>query len=269
MSSFRDGMCLLPPAVRLVVRARLVEWATRSDIGRVVVTNLDPLERFLPPESMARLLGAIARGASGDLGKVATAYEKACLKQVKRGGPVRLPKLPPVIGRAVERDRFVQHLLRHSDHFGGREKEVQSFVEQIILGIPLEGSQSAVLMSAYASWASWDRDFPAAPFAFAGDSAEKVRASMGLDPDARCDDGLLLLIYDRPDKTSLLRPTVADAGLFLFFEPPPVRFNNHGLTKPWLPGLCGVDGYSPQPRPEAIHEPVEARHLHLPVRVAF
>lgn len=267
MSSYRRAVQTLTPEQRAQLQKRLGNWSTRSRVGRVIVPNLNPLERFLPAGDMKELLLAICNSPEDDLFLLGDAYKEACYRHIRRGGPAKMETLPILLGRAVERSSFIYWLFQRSGYFT-RQEEAEDFVERLINGDPLEGREPWLLMSQYSAWATWDLDNSENdPFVFG--SAEHVRASLGLDPEARTDRGLLLLVYERPQTLRLFRPTVADAGLFLFFQPPPPPIKSYGLTKPWEPGIAQDSSYSPSPKPEVLHEPIEMLHFKLPVRILF
>jgi hypothetical protein len=115
-------------------------------------------------------------------------------------------------------------------------------------------------MSIHGAWATWDFDDSASdPFRF-GKDADHIRASLGLDPENWWGGTrLVLLVYKPPATLVLCRPTVSDAGLHLFFAPPPAPQEQYGLTKVWQsPG----QKYDPLPRPESIHTSAPMGTIH-------
>jgi hypothetical protein len=173
-----------------------------------------------------------------------------------------------LIGRAVQRDSFVLRLLQdHGGYFHG-EKGADDFVNRLRRGDSMSAYEQSILMSAWSSWVTWDEKTPAGdPFGFLGShKADEVRDCLGLDPERRSDGKpLLLLVYRRLPGVELYRPTIADAGLHRFFEPPPVGFDAHGWTKT-RPPAAEPAGRLAKPRPEALHKPLPLSCIALPVR---
>jgi len=266
MSSFLIALASFSPEEQSAIRARLKAWSEKTRTGRTVVDNLDPLEHFLPPEDMKELLQAIYRSPIEDLRMLAKNYQEECYLHIYCGDTVILDNMPVLLGRAVEKDVFINWLYRQCDFFTLREQAAE-LVQRLLHGLPLDGFELSLNLSEFATWATWsDESVESDPFAFAASSAEKARACLGLDPEHRFGDGLLMLVYERPADCPLYRPTVADAGLCLFFRPPRASSLAHGWTRPWDPGICELKEYEPVPRPEAVHRPVAMAYLRLPAR---
>jgi hypothetical protein len=240
------------------IKATLIKWS-KDALGREVVRNINPLERFLPPESMTRLLSVIYNARSKGLDELAILYQAECYKteNTLAGGSITIAK-PKIIGRAVEKQAFVNYLYEKQRHCFRTRAIAKDFVQRLIAGDTMSKAESSVLMSEFSAWVTWnDISSDLDPFAFARSSnlAEMVRACLGLDPENRMKGKpILLLIYQSHAALELCRPTIADAGLYRFFEPPPIGVDAHGLTKAWPPGM-GKSISTPTPRPEAIHAP--------------
>jgi hypothetical protein len=140
----------------------------------------------------------------------------------------------------------------------------RDFLERLLSGDTPTKAEAAILMSEYSAWVTWDEDGKTAdPFRFArtAASADLVRASLGLDPQNRMKGKpLLLFVYSSHSGLDLFRPTIADAGLHRFFEPPPIGNDDYGLTKTWPPAMA-KSLPTLLPRPEAIHSPIAFEHL--------
>ncbi len=120
-------------------------------------------------------------------------------------------------------------------------------------------------MGKYLTWATFDAGSGMAPFGFLKHNlADEIRANLGLDGSLRGRE-IILLVYEPPANQRLLRPTVADAGLFELFRPPPTGHDDYGLTQPWpvslLEGPLKTMRFVPIRCPEVVHEPVTLKHL--------
>ena len=230
-------------------------------LGREIVRNVRVLERFLPMNCMEGVLRAVLNSRAGSASDLATSYQRECYKHTRRGGPVTVH--PVLVGRAIELD-LLRKRLRESDAcfplFYGNERLVDLFIERLLGGAPLTPEEMSLPMSDYSAWATWDLDdWSTDPFRF-GKDADHIRASLGLDPNSWwIGTRLVLLVYNLPATVVLCRPTIADAGLHPFFEPPPPPEERYGLTRVWhLPR----QKHAPLPRPESVHEPVPMRTIY-------
>jgi hypothetical protein len=254
MNSCEQTFQLFSAQERQEIKDLLARWSI-TVIGGVIVRNIHPLERFLPKEELYPILEALHRNRGLDVVKLGDVYQQNCWDHVMKGGKVTLDPKPTPIGRAVAKKVLV-NTVRNSKLFQKHVGSATDFVNKLISGHPPSGSERQVLMSPHAAWVTWDDQRPGGnPFLFAaGKGADYLRACLGLDPRTRRAE-LLLLTYDLQPGSELLRPTVADADIFPFFEPPHDGFDAHGLTKPWLPGLLPRSAPELQRRPEAIHGP--------------
>lgn len=268
MSSFQDGLKGFGPDERKVIEQKMQEWALQTYIGRHVEQNITA-ERFLPAKNMEQLLDVFVSFHNNDIWILAEKYRDACRANVGQGGAIRSKPLPKVLGRAVEKASFVNYLkLRYPKYFRLRA-HAEDFIQRLVLGGNPTRYEASFQLSRYSTWVIWDVETRSSnPFHFVKRGrANEVRGSLGLDPKRSDPRGLLLLIYERDGHLTLHRPTVADAGLHPFFAPPPTGIDDYGLTKPWPPGISGLEDF--QPRPEAVHGPTYANvgHLNLPPRV--
>lgn len=266
-SSYARALRTLKPKERRAVDARLLAWAQANDIGRVVSQNVSSLERFLRSPNMVRLLRRLVAAPLTPIPELEREYQFECWANKGRGGRAKPGSLDIVFGRAISKDSFKSHLWRNHSRYFRLQRNCDRFVDDLVSGTPLTRAQKGLLMSAYPAWATFDRTKSGEPFKFiAHGLADEVRACLGLNP---LDRGrvLLLMVYDVPHGLKVLRPTVADAGLFPFFQPPPPGFDAHGLTRPWpthfLPSA--LSSWTPQPQPEVVHEPLPLAQLRLPV----
>lgn len=242
---------------------RLLRMATETAAGRNIKRNLE-LERFLPLADKNHLLEAVHDSPSDQPFDLLDAYKGACHRRALRGGAIRSRVGNHQFGRAIERDALIAFLWQfHAGRFPDAARAT-AFVNRLVKG-RLRSSERLLVMSEFASWVTWDPDDPAEdPFSFFVASPEEVRACLGLSPAYRCAEGLILFRYSIPSSTVVHRPTVGDAALYEYFEPPPVGHDDHGLSSPWKEGMAELPSYEPEPRPEAVHPPVVFAQLRLP-----
>ena len=266
LSSFAHAIVLFSSSAQSQIQAALKRWSTQDDLGREIVRNLNPLERFLPPDAMKVLLDAIRKAHKLTVDQLILGYRDACYTQTMRGGSIKCVP-PTLVGRAVEKDIFVWFLFRSERKFFKIKANASDLVDRLLIGDKLTPKETGILMSQFAAWVTWNDKGSADPFDFAAD-AFHVRACLGLDNKRRVDKPLLLLVYSLAAGLSLVRPTVADAGLHSFFEPPPIGIDEHGWTKTWPAKLARTKTKAkPIPRPEAIHSPVPLAYLKSPARL--
>jgi hypothetical protein len=231
-----------------------------------VVRNINPLERFLPKDNMRQLLAAILDCQDKPIEELATRYQEECYKHCLYGGAVSSPQ-PVVVGRAVERDYFISYLYKNCTDLFSSTQLAEGFVNRLCDGGIPRSNEGAAMMSSFGAWVTWDENSPISdPFSFVErGTAEEIRACLGLDTVGRNRGIPMLLLVYRRGSQQLLRPTVADAGLFPLFEPPPVGMDGHGWTKTWSRGIASGK-FSLRPRPEAVHSPLPFRNLMRPLR---
>ncbi len=255
--SFADAIRSFKGNVRTALESTLFKWSTEDELGREIVRNIHPLERFLPPDRLKQILAAIYSSRATSLSDLKSAYQEECYKHTRQGGAVQCSR-PVLLGRAVERETFVSRLYERERSYFRVPANVEDLVNRMIRREILTPRERTMLMDRFSTWATWNElESTADPFQFRrSTAADEVRASLGLDYQ-RLYEGkpLLLLVYELKHSTGLCRPTIADAGLHRLFEPPPLGFEEHGWTKTWA---VPVDHgrASVRPRPEAVHEPV-------------
>ena len=255
--SFGEAIKSFKGNVRTALEATLFKWSTEDELGREIVRNIHPLERFLPPDNLKQILSAIYFSRATSLSDLKSAYRDECCKHIRQGGTVHCTR-PVLLGRAVERETFVGRLYERERSYFRVPANVEDLVNRMIRGEALTRRERTMLMDSFSTWATWNElESAADPFQFRRSrAADEVRASLGLDYQ-RSYEGkpLLLFVYELKNSTGLCRPTIADAGLHRLFEPPPLGFEEHGWTKTW--SAPADRGRAPvRPRPEAVHEPV-------------
>ncbi len=138
------------------------------------------------------------------------------------------------------------------------EAILKPLLDKLICGGRPSSDEGEVAMSEFSCWVTWNESVPNGnPFHFAKTNlADEVRANLGLDPKKRCETKRLLLLVYVLTGVTLFRPTVADAGLYPYFSPPP-KGTKHGLSVPWRHMDSEPDEEDPplnlKPRPEAVH----------------
>jgi hypothetical protein len=265
MSVFEQALAQFPDDDQRKIREVLSRWSRETSLGARVDVNLR-LERFLPAvPDMQKLLAVFLGHAHTDWKAFERAYEAACRQKSLRGGEVTLALLPQVLGRAIDRGAWENHLFQnHRQLFANDRRRITRFVDTLLSmpGYALQGSaEGAAMMSHYAAWATWNRnDTTGDPFAFCTTGhGDQIRASLGLVSRRKGrSPELLLLVYERPAQQPLHRPTVADAAKYEYFRPPsPGQGDDHGWTVPWSPGELPAawNVTSLPPQPEALHQP--------------
>lgn len=223
--------------------------------GKVIISNLE-LERFLPVDEMFQLLDVVRAAHAESLETLERSYDNECHKHIARGGMIPSDISPQVIGKAINRDFLAKWLIKEYPAKFINEAVFEEFIERLIAGGPLDDyEKSFSLGSRYLIWVTWNVSNPTDdPFHFVrAGLSDEVRANLGLEPTIG--DRLLLFVYERRNIIDLHRPTVADAALFTFFQPPPSSEDKWGLTRPWEPSFLGANAEECdiQPRPEAVH----------------
>lgn len=152
MTSFQAAMRLIPdPKERRAIRDRLRAWQ-RDGLGGKLVRNLQTLERFLPPDHMKTILMALLKCPGAPRLRVRDlelGYERECHNHVRQGGPVE-GKLPVLVGRAVERESFIQWLRRSS--LFHTESQIRDFLARLMSGGSLSKTEASLLMSPFSAW---------------------------------------------------------------------------------------------------------------------
>lgn len=279
MLTYPVAMKRLDGDIQMKLEALLRRWNDHSDIGRTVVPNLRDLEHFLDVDEMERMLLALVTVANEpNLVEVAVTYRQECYKHTLRGGSIQenaTYPFPRILGRAVNRLDFERWLFATYGpsamdplhrHFTLPE-DAKDFVDRLLAGGPITPAESSFTMSSCGAWVTWAPHAPTQdPFIFAVTGrADEIRANLGLDAAHM---GEVLLLRYALDPADVQRPTVADAEIFPYFEPPDSSFELHGWTKPWPIGFlrrAGLDEAVVGPRPEGIHPPIRFGKLTLPL----
>jgi len=263
MQSFKTAIRTISDSWwRASILARLRIWR-RDGLGAKIVRNLQ-LEHFLPARLMKEILLAIHRcpiSSSGSTNVLENDYLAECFKYIRMGGEIRGGR-PSILGRAVERDNFLQWLLKTK--FVHTDSQARDLLMRLTTSGSLSKNERLLLMSEFSAWITWREDGrDPDPFGFKPRmSAMKIRACIGLDPQRRNDSKpLVVLAYQNRVGLHIYRPTIADAGIHELFEPPHPNENNHGWTQTW-PRTTSIAGFKPISRPEALHAPENMASIH-------
>ncbi len=235
-----------------------LEWHTG---GGHIVSNLK-IESFIAQKSMAEIAGCLIRHSTKSAGVMLQEYMNTCFANVLRGGKVKRSAVPKLIGRAVEKDAWISSLISANPSMSRRY--VRDFVERLLVGrlrrIDVL-NMSAMQMSPFAAWVTWDLSSGGddRPFhAFRRENADSIRGSLGLD-DSSLGTSIVLIEYKPKAVGELYRPTVADAGLHLRFLPISDPKADFGRTRHWESHPSTINGQAAnlllEPMPEALHSP--------------
>lgn len=262
----------MPAAEKAAVQSALQQWASACEHGRRIVPNLER-DRFLPDAAMLGLLTTVRDNIPVSLPSLLIEYQRKCWSYSLQGGEVTFAPLPALLGRVVDKELFVDYLGHHYSHIFLSRGAVERFVDRItIAGTVITAREAAAFMSLYAAWVTWnERDHAIDPFGFATHNrGDEVRANLGLKNKRKGrSPALLLLCYKFDGTWKIYRPTVADAELYPFFQPPAEGEDRHGWTVPWP--RTEVSHLPPSvqllPRPEGLHERRSIGILEIPARI--
>jgi hypothetical protein len=265
MSALQEALARFSAHDQDVIRSVLARWQLSGTVGRVVVRNMDS-EHFLQADHVEPLLESLLMSASLSIDALQQCYKKECHNHVLQGGVATPNPTPVLLGRAVERDDFIGWLFdRQVPRVFFDVSQVEMFVDKLVRGEAPDSTEQQLLLSTFASWVTWHLSNPTGdPFYFRKTNfGDEVRANIGLVPKLRSASGrLLLFVYDGTG-LDIVRPTIADAGLYPYFAPP-TGTDSYGLTLPWLHEAgCGpmLSTFDVAPRPEALHVPAKCDRL--------
>ncbi len=267
--TYPTALSLLPDEVQEQVEENLTAWSGIEGRGRYIEENLRSKERFIPADDLAAILRALGETKSMPATEMAKSYQVLCHEKSLKGGNCTIR--PQHFGRVCQRSTFRNHLQFHHHTFFHTETFVDDFLNRLVLGDPskeLTGNEKKLTMTPHAAWVTWADDGQGNnPFNFSEKSSieerrETLKASLGLPPSSHGDNRpILAFVYELSSSIDLVRPTVADAALFVYFSPPPPGIDGHGLTKPWPADFCKYPDSEALPRPEGIHEPLSMENL--------
>ncbi len=198
-------------------------------------------------------------------------YQKKCWSLALQGGNIKIKKTPTLLGAAVEYETFFKHLKVCFTNHGlvCSDIIIKDFISRLQEGRLSKNLGNLIRLKPYSVWATWnENDLSGLPFDYAKTNlADEIRANMGLKRDAvDLSPALLLFVYSSPSHIEAKRPTIADAELSEYFQPPPESFDQHGWTVVWQNEIR-FKGYNIKQRPECIHDSILLSQLKLPVEI--
>lgn len=232
-----------------------------------IFTNIRE-ERFIDTPSMQKIAQFVADRPDHDIVKFLEDYALFCIGYgdpaftlTLKGGSVPTSSVPKRMGRAIELDKWTDDLSHDAANRDIEHSEAKAIMERLLLKRPSVADELAfptMNMSPWAAWVTWDLDSDGEedPFEkFKGD-ADSIRISLGLEAETPGVPILTIAYFDHA-VTALYRPTIADAGVYPWFFPPPPQYNDHGITRPWRGWegkRTGGRDFKAIPMPEALHE---------------
>jgi hypothetical protein len=259
-----DIISSLTPNEKNDLNDLLNQWNQSHPYGQRIVRNFY-IEHFLPKTSLNDLVSFILSKKSFPIVDIQNEYQKECYNYTRQGGDVIWnSKAPKYFGTAIEKSVFVNHLMSNYRSSFPKKKDALNFIEYLKSGV-LSRHKMKLNLKMYSIWTTWNEsDFDSYPFEYCiTNDADEIRANMGLDKLLNSNE-ILLFIYSIP-ANFVKRPTIADAGLSQYFEPPIPSFNNHGLTRTWEMEKKYTK-YNMKPRPEGIHNAIDLSNLELPLQ---
>lgn len=251
---------------QIMISKKLAAWSLTAPYGERIARNF-PAEHFLPDDRMELLLRFILNDFFLDSESFETEYAKECHNHVLKGGLISVTPYPKFYGAAIEKGVLIQHLTQNYTSRFPDNKEAEDFITGLKQA-DLPDDCKDLFIKQYSVWATWNEVDPTSfPFEFCSTcKANEVRANLGLNK-MLIEKELLLIIYEVPKHIDVLRPTIADAELSQYFEPPHRSITKHGYSRTWeRQKWMEKLNIKPEPRPEGIHLRFEFRHLQLPMQ---
>ncbi len=264
MTSFDLAIKYFTEVEQAIINKKLAAWSISPFYGERIAKNF-LTEHFLPVDRMVVLLRFILNDSSPDSEAFETKYADECHKHVLQGGPILVTPYPKFYGAAIEKGVLVMHLINNYTARFPDKNEAQDFITGLKQA-NLPDDCKDLFIKQYSVWATWNKEDPSSfPFEYCTTvKANDVRANLGLNR-LLIDKELLLFIYEIPTHINVLRPTIADAELSQYFEPPHPEITEYGFTRNWERQKWMVKS-DIKPRPEGIHSKFEFRHLQLPTQ---
>lgn len=239
---------------QLAIERSALEFAGQAR-GRHIVAGLQA-ERFLGSDEMRVIQDFLLHADWLNYDVTTKAYGRLCYGLVLRGGKIR-GRTPQMLGRAVEPAAFAKTVC-DANRGRPRLRAVSALLSRVADGTANNVDQDALSrlqMAEFASWVTWDADSRgrAPPFSFSTPlCADEIRGSLGLSQIGIGKPIYLMNFASSDAPKPITRPTCADAGLHLRFEPPPLGELAFGWTKPWeeVPGHKDPPAFPS--RPEAL-----------------
>ena len=244
-------------SVRSRVEAALKKLEFLSS-GIAVADNLRA-EELLTCEFWGRLIASIGAVDWEDEASVCHAIRVHIRSIGTLKGPPAEIKHATVLGRVVARQQLAD-LFYLGQHFGSPEDALDHIAKMENRTLErIHRAWGDFDLGRFVMWSTFD-ETGGLPFERLPQSADHLRAKLGLDPDER-GRPLLLLQYTLPSPEAAYLPTIAEAyagdtwhRYFKPVEPAQIPLG-YGMTSPW-PEFGGTG------LPEVVHAPVKGRHLH-------
>ncbi len=250
---------------KMKINDKINEWSKKHPYGQRVAKNIFS-EHFLPEEKMNEILSFIANDASTSWKEFEVDYQKVCYTLALQGGNIKVKQRPQLFGAAVEYETFFKHLQDNYPTTFIDDTSTKDFISNLANGT-LPDLRKVIRLKRFGVWATWNlQNLSGMPFDYCNTKiADEVRANMGLRrTDAKT--ALLLFVYTIPNHIEPKRPTIADAELSQYFEPPVPTFEEHGWTRTWE-FEERMSKFNLDPKPECIHDSIQLSELKLPIEI--
>ncbi len=248
-----------------LINKKLDDWSQTAPYGERIAKNFET-EHFLPIDRMVELLSFILLDSSLDIETFEENYANECHKHVRQGGPIQVIPYPRFFGAAIEKKVLVFHLISNYSARFPSKNEAYDFITRLKSG-DLPDDCKDLFFKQHSIWTTWNKG-NSNPFEFCSTvQANVIRANLGLNKMLVSKE-LLLFIYEIPSSIPVLRPTISDAELSQYFEPPKSTIIEHGLTQTWKKQKW-MKKFDIKPRPEGIHFKLEFKHLKLPIEARW
>ena len=255
-------------------RRDLDSWGTGDSRKTRIKINLE-LEHFLPPASLEQIFEVILEDVQAlpteDVTSFENNYQETCKNYLLQGGEIT--RKPKMVGTAINKPIFKGFLKKQAQERNIilDEQEAENFIKALLktddesLKRFLTEDKLELLVKRYNIWVTWDTNSDN-PFSFRKTkSPNEVRLCLALGNSRGtrfAEEDLLLLVYN--SKLKVFRPTIADAQIGGYFQPPPKDFEEHGLTYPCdqdlqkslIPYLRKHHIFSCERRPEGLHKSI-------------
>lgn len=255
MTAWKKVRRNLDPINRSKLDAVAVKLAAAPG-GRHVISNIKA-DHFISTRIMKEIVNLFCKLHRRRVDHILQQYDQLCIDYKLQGGVVPISHKPKKLGRAIEKSPWVSVISDPLLNMDFAKSEAKQFVDRFIRNRLRTSDRMAMprlRMSPYAAWVTWNLDSVGNQHPFSGlkKNSDSVRASLGLN-QRYFGKPILILEYQNHAISELHRPTIADAGLHLRFQPPDENVKEHGLTRPWE-DWPGTKNLIAKPLPEALHK---------------
>lgn len=253
-----------------IIQEVISEWSKKAPFGQRISRNFSN-ELFLPRKCMISLLQTILTNREKGIDEIESEYQEECYKHVLKGEPISPSKKPKIFGVAIEKEIFKRHLQKNYKKYLHNAKERDEFINSLLDSKYITGSKYSFYtnfkVKQYSVWSTWNhKNINKKPFEFnRTKQADEIRANMGLT-ELETSKDLLLFMFKMPKEIEPQIATIADAGLYPYFEPPVDKLDGHGWTvcRPPRPYYEKYE-YNLESRPECIHDSITLDSVLLPI----